>query len=154
MFIIFDTTKAIAQFGERTIVRAGMTVSDLSNAGVNFIRDFDMKTGWILRQAAPLMLDGKRVTWSFNFKDERLEVVKFAISHELERNTDVVREQHDAFLFAELGPADEKSAHYTVYRYRWGKISSGVDVRNGSSSISVRWIESQNGVQNVVTSMR
>jgi hypothetical protein len=140
VFINFDTANGLVQFGERTIVRAGMTVSDLKNVGVTFIRDFDMKTGWVLRQAAPLMLDGKRVTWSFSFKDERLEVVRFAISHELERNIDLVREKHDAFLFAELGPADEESTYYTVYRYQWGEISSGVDVRNGSSSISVRWI--------------
>ena len=141
MFINFDTTNGIVQFGERAIVRAAMTVSDPQIAGVTFTRDFDMKTGWILRQAGPLMLDGKRVTWSFNFKNERLEAVRFAISHELERNLDVVRQKHDAFLLAELGPPDERSTYYTVYRYPWGEISSGVDVRNGSSSMSVRWID-------------
>lgn len=139
MFIRFDAANGTIQFGQLAIVKADMTVSDLQAAGVTFTHDFDMKTGWILRKAVPLLLDGKSVNWSFSFKDERLRSLNFAISAEAEHDLSLLREKHDSFLSKELGPPDEKGLHYTVYRYPWGEISSGVDVRNGSSQIVARW---------------
>jgi hypothetical protein len=139
VFIKFDTANGTIQFGQLAIVKADMTASELQAIGVRFTHDFDMKTGWILRKAAPLLLDGESVNWSFSFKSEKLQSLSFAISAEADQDLNVLREKHDSFLSKELGPPDEKGAHYTIYRYPWGEISSGVDVRNGSSQIVARW---------------
>jgi hypothetical protein len=139
VFIRFDTANGTIQFGHVVIVKADMTVSDLQTVGVTFTHDFDMKTGWVLRKAAPLLLDGKSVNWSFSFKDEKLRSLNFAINAEAEHDFNALREMHDSFLLKELGSPDEKGGHYTVYRYPWGEISSGVDARSGSSQIVARW---------------
>jgi hypothetical protein len=139
VFICFDAINGAIQFGKLVVVKSDMTASDLKEVGVSFTHDYDMKTGWILRKAAPLLLDGKSVNWSFSFKDEKLRSLNFAINAEAQLDLNLLRGRHDAFLFKELGPPVEKGPYYTVYRYPWGEISSGVDVRNGSSQIVAKW---------------
>ncbi|WP_188795310.1 hypothetical protein [Dyella nitratireducens] len=139
MPVRFDISHGLVRIGAHIVAMADMSAVDLEKHGVTFIRDFDMQNGWLLKQASPLFLDGKRITLLFKFNDQSLKVVSFSISHELEQNLEVVRKSHDKFLSNELGPPNEVKSHCTIYRYPWGEISSEVDVRNESCSIVVRW---------------
>jgi hypothetical protein len=139
VLIRFDTTSGLVDVGSHRTVRSDMTVEDVQNMGVIFTRIFDMKTGWILRSAAPLLIEGFSRGWSFNFYEDRLKALNLVIGADATHDQALLREKHNDLVVKQLGEPTEKKGDWIIYRYPWGEIGSGTDFKNGFSKIVVRW---------------
>jgi hypothetical protein len=139
VLIRFNTTTGLVEIGSRRTVRSDMTVEDIQNLDVTFTQAFDRKTGWILRSAAPILIDGVSVGWSFNFYEDHLKALNLVIGADATLDQALLREKHNELVVKQLGEPTEKKGDWIIYRYPWGEIGSGTDFKNGFSTIVVRW---------------
>jgi hypothetical protein len=137
---IFDTNSGAINVLPKLTFRAGMTLRDVEQKGVEFVREIDMKTGWVFRTTGPYDISGHATHLSLGFENDLLKRVGFSFASKSDADIKIVRQEHDRFLLEELGEPSGKNDHQTIYRFAWGEIASEIDPRGGFSQILVSWI--------------
>lgn len=140
MSYIFDTTSGAISLLPGLAFRAGMTLRDVEQKGVVFVREIDMKTGWVFRTTGSYNVSDHVIHLSLGFESDKLKRVSFSFVSKPDEDIRSVRQEHDRFLFQELGEPSGKNDHQTIYRFPWGEITSEIDPRGGFSQILVSWV--------------
>lgn len=136
---IFNTANGTFNLDTKLTFLAGMTLGDVKQKGVKFVREFDMKTGWVFCTAGPYDVSGHGIYLSLGFEGDKLQRVGLSFISKIGDDVKDLREKHDRFLLQELGKPSEKNDYRTLYRFPWGEITSEFDPRGGSSQILIRW---------------
>ena len=140
MSYMLDTSNGAINVLPELTFYAGMTLRDVEQKGVVFIQEIDMKTGWIFRTTAPYEVSGHVIHFSLGFESESLKRVGFSFASKPDEDTKSLREEHDRFLFQQLGGPSAKNDHQTIYRYPWGEIASEIDPHGGFSQVVISWV--------------
>lgn len=136
---LFDITNGAVSLDSKLTFLTGMTLQDVELQGVKFVREIDMKTGWVFRTAGPYAISGQDAYLSLGFENDKLQRIAFSFASEEGDDPRRLHEKHDRLLSRELGRPSEKDERNTIYRYPWGEITSEIDPRGGSCQILVRW---------------
>jgi hypothetical protein len=134
MLQVFDTVTGIVRLGNVTLYR-DMTPQDLSSAGVIIDRVIDMKTGWAFRTTGPYSVLDRKVYVSLEFKADLLKRIGLSFCDKRDASIQTLFAEHTAFLENQLGPPNRRTNTDVIYDFGWGSISSGLDLRGGSSQI-------------------
>ena len=120
--------------GPDFVFRLGMTLHDIREQGISFVRETDMKTGWITRTADYHIIKGHTIYPSLGFKNDILERISFSFTDE-QVELPALRDMHDRFLVQELGQPTSRNTQTTSYTFPLGGISSDIDPRGGTAQI-------------------
>lgn len=134
-----DVNNGNLYLGDRFVLRANLTYQDLLAAGIDFGREFDMKTGWIFRVSGPHTLGGSQVNLSIGFLNDEMKRVNFSLIESKGGDLKGVFEAQNKFLFQELGTPGFQSSDRVVYQYPWGAVESSLDSRGGGGDIVLAW---------------
>ena|SRR5882757_9910092 len=140
MIKFLDTLSGELHVTERITLRGGLTDRRIVSAGLPFVREIDMRTGWVFRTTGPHILQNHTVQFSLGFHGDALRRVTFAFTEERNLNIEDLFAKHNSFLRQEVGIPDNQNDRIMSYKFGWGGISSEIDPRNGTSSITITWI--------------
>lgn len=137
---LFNVTNGWVHVDNQIDLRGGISSQELILAGLVFIHEFDMKTGWIFRTTKPQALAGHVVQLALGFQGEGLKRVSFGFSKNPGQDMDSLFKEHNIFLQQELGAPFNQNDHQNLYQYAWGEIVSEFDPRGSGSFIQVSWM--------------
>lgn len=143
-----DVVKGEIHVGNLSLTK-DMTFAEIIKAGFVFVRELDMKTGWVFRISKPYFLDEREAVLSLEFFEDTLKAVSFSFVEEgpalkfhevtMEYLSAIYKRQNE-ILFCELGRPDVQSSERTTYNYHWGLVSSVIDLKSWSCSVMVSWV--------------
>jgi len=136
---LFDVASGEIHIGNHVTLRAGATPQELALAGLVFVRELNMKTGWIFKVTNSVVLAGHVVQFSLGFQDDVLKRASFGFTENPALDMSALFAEHNVFLRQQLGNPNSQNDRQSLYQYVWGEIASVWDPRGGGSSICVGW---------------
>lgn len=140
MSSIFDTQSGEVLISDQVRLCSDSKPTDLTAAGLSFVQEFNMETGWVFRTLEPIHVTGRLAKIALGFFNGLLRKLLFRFDCSADLDMYSSYADYNAFLLEELGEPTGQDIHRTLYQYRWGQILSEMDVRENNSSIWVIWL--------------
>ncbi|SMC28475.1 hypothetical protein SAMN02745857_03277 [Andreprevotia lacus DSM 23236] len=135
----FDIARGEIHLKQGLSLRAGLTSQQLAQAGLAFIREFDMQTGWCFKTASAHTQSGQAIQLSLGFEHDHLKRLSFGFVNDPSLDGNALHKAHVDFLVHELGTPNSQNDRQSIYRFVWGEITAEQDPRGGGSYVIVSW---------------